>query len=240
MARRRITELGFEPGQIVAGTYEIVRRLGSGWEGETYLLRERATRIERAGKFFFPHRNRGDHAARRNARKLHKLSRCPIIVGYHARERCEIDGTPVTFLVSEYVSGEPLGAFLERQPGGRLAPYPALHLLHALAEGMAAVHRCREYHGDLHEDNVMVERFGLRFDLKILDLYNHGPFSRERRQDDLCEMIRLFYEALGGRRHYARQPPEVKAICRGLKRSLILERFPSVPRLLEHLEKLRL
>ncbi len=238
MVVKKIAAFDFDPGVIVAGKYEIVSRLGTGWEGESYLLRERSTRIERAGKFFFPHRNPGDSSARRYARKLHKLGRCPIIIGYHTRERVRFDGALVTLLVSEYVSGEPLGAFLERQPGGRLPPFQALHLLHALAAGMQCVHHRREYHGDLHEDNIMVDRFGLTFELKILDLFNRGPFSRERAQDDLCDLIRLFYDALGGQRHYAAQPPAVKAICRGLKRTLILTRFPSVARLLEHLESL--
>ncbi len=240
MTRQRITSFDFQPGDTIAGKYQIVSRLGTGWEGETYLLRERSTRIERAGKFFFPQRNSGDRTASRYARKLHKLTRCPIIIGYHGRERLEFEGATVTFLVSEYVSGEPLARFLKRQPGGRLRPFAALHLLHALAEGIACVHRCREYHGDLHDDNVMVDRFGLTFELKILDLYNRGPFKRNRAQDDLCDLVRLFYDALGGQRHYARQPPAVKEICRGLKRSLILERFPTVYHLQRHLEGLSL
>ena len=45
------------PGRILAGKYEIISRLGRGWEGEVYKLRELATDIERAGKFFFPQRN---------------------------------------------------------------------------------------------------------------------------------------------------------------------------------------
>lgn len=240
MPTKKIATFDFEPGEIIARKYEIVRRLGTGWEGETYLLRERSTRIERAGKFFFPQRNLSDRAARRYARKLHKLARCPIIVGYHTRERLDWNEAEVTFLVSDFVRGEPLHTFLARQPGRRLRPLAALHLLHALAEGIACVHRCREYHGDLHEENVMVDRFGLAFELKILDLYNRGPFSRDRTQDDLCDLVRLFYEALGGPRHYARQPPVVKEICRGLKRGLILERFPTVARLRDHLENLSL
>jgi serine/threonine protein kinase len=240
VATTRISAFDFEPGRIIAGKYEIVSSLGKGWEGETYLLRERSTRIERAGKFFFPQRNRGDRTARRYARKLHTLRSCPIIVGYHTREHLEVEGTAVTLIVSEYVRGEPLSSFLRRQPGGRLEPLAALHLLHALAEGMACVHRCREYHGDLHEENVMVDRFGLAFELKILDLYNRGPYTKEHALDDLCDLIRLFYQALGGQRHYARQPPEIKQICRGLKRTLIVDRFPSVSRLRDYLENLSL
>jgi len=237
---RNISSFDFAPGQRLAGKYEVVRRLGSGWEGETYLLRERSTRVERAGKFFFPQRNARDRSASRYARKLHKLASCPIIVGYHTRESVDVEGVQVTFLVSEYVRGESLIELLRRQPGGRLNPFAALHFLHALAEGIEKMHRGREYHGDLHGHNIMVERFGLTFDLKLLDLYNHGPFNRRRVNDDICDMVRVFYDSLGGQRFYARQPPAIKQICCGLKRTLILKKFRTARQLLDHLEGLEL
>ncbi|MFV2067521.1 MAG: hypothetical protein ACC645_11120, partial [Pirellulales bacterium] len=54
---RRINAFDFRPGRVLAGKYEVVSRLGAGWEGEVYMLREMPTGIERAAKFFFPHRN---------------------------------------------------------------------------------------------------------------------------------------------------------------------------------------
>ena len=65
-----------------------------------------------------------------------------------------------------------LEAYLKRQPGGRLQPFPALHLLHALAQGIAPIHVIREYHGDLHTGNVMIRRVGLEFDVKIFDFFH--------------------------------------------------------------------
>lgn len=241
LPRRKPASFGFEPGQLLAANkYEVVQRLGGGWEGETYLLRERATRVERAGKFFFPARNPRNRTANRYARKLHQLRDCSIVVGYHTRERLVIDGVPVVFLVSEFVQGDPLPVFLKRQPGGRLRPFAALHLLHALACGIQEIHAKREYHGDLHDRNVLVERFGLTFQLKLLDLYNHGRFTRVHAQDDLCDIIRIFFDAMGGRARYAGLPPAVKHICCGLRRSLIVPRFRSVEQLRRHLERLEL
>ncbi len=52
-------------------------------------------------------------------------------------------------------------------------------------------------------------------------------------------MIRIFHDALGGRRRYASQPPEVKAICRGLKRSLILQKFKTAGQLKSYLETMQ-
>ena len=57
--------------------------------------------------------------------------------------------------------------------------------------------------------------------------------------DDLCDVIRMFYDALGGARFYPRQPPVVKEIVLGLKRSLILKRYPTMTHLRQHLESMR-
>ena len=232
----RVDTFGFAPGRVLAGKYEVVSLLGSGWEGEVYRIRERDTGIERTAKFFFPQRNPKDRTALFYAKKLHKLCSCRIVIQYHTRETVVYRGQKVTFLVSDFVEGELLSDFLKRQPGGRLAPFQALHLLHALASGMDCIHRHREYHGDLHPDNVIVQRYGLGFDLKLLDMFHWGGARPENIRDDVCDLVRIFYDAVGGRRHYARQPREVKAICCGLKRSLILSKFRTAGQLKAYLE----
>lgn len=234
-----VERFGFEPGRVLLRKYEVLSRLGSGWEGEVYMLRELATGIERAGKFFFPHRNPGNRTARAYARKLHKLRHCPIVIQYRTQETLLVRRTPVTFLVSDYVEGELLTDWLARQPGRRVEPFMGLHLLHALAEGVECIHRVREYHGDLHSDNVIVRQIGLGFEIKLIDLFHAGPATAEAMRQDVLDLVRLFYDALGGRRHYARQPRQVKEIVCGLKRSLILCRFRTARRLREHLETLR-
>jgi len=133
---RRIRRFAFRPGLIVAGKYEIMAQIGTGWEGEVYLLRECATGIERAAKFWYPHRNRRNQASRFYAKKLHKLRHCPILIQYHTQETITCQDQPVRFLVSEYVEGELLSDFVARQPGKRMPVFQALHLLHALAAGI--------------------------------------------------------------------------------------------------------
>jgi serine/threonine protein kinase len=238
-SRHTIDQFNLAPGRLLARKYEVQRLLGAGWEGEVYLIREVATGIERTAKLFFPQRNPRDRTVKFQAKKLHKLRHCPIVIQYNAQEHITFRGHPVTVLISEYVEGELVSQFIERQPGKRLTPFQALHLLHALASGMECVHSIKEYHGDLHTDNIILQRYGLRFDLKLVDLFHAGAPKRENIYDDTVDMIHVFYEALGGRKHYARQPQAVKDICRGLKRSLILKKFKSAAELRQYIENMQ-
>jgi serine/threonine protein kinase len=234
----RITTFDLAPGRVLAGKYEVLEKLGEGWESEVYLIHELATGIQRAAKCFFPHRNVRDRAAKFYARKLHKLRHCPIVIQYHGSETFVFRRQPITMLISEFVEGEMLVDFLRRMPRKRLSPFAGMHLLHALAVGLEEIHRLREYHGDLHEGNVMISRFGLGFHLRLLDLYRWETPRPENIREDVVDMIKIFHEALGGWRTYAGHPPEVKEICRGLKRSLITERFRTAGDLRRHLESL--
>jgi len=235
---RRIRSFDLEPGTLLAGKYRVQERLGRGWEGEVYLVREHGTGVERSAKLFFPHRNTRGRTARYNARKLHKLRHCPILVQYHTREEFEFEGHRVTVLVSEYVEGDLLPTFLRRQPGGRLQPFEALHLLHALASGVEDIHASGEYHGDLHAGNVIVARRGLGFDIKLVDLFPPGRSVAGAVQDDVCDLVRLLYDCGGGQRTYRHQPPEFKDVCCGLKRGLIARKYRTAGELRWYLENL--
>lgn len=231
-----LNSFDFKPGRILVNKYEIVSVLGSGWEGEVYKVRERAIGIERAAKFFFPQRNIYNRAIKFYAKKLHKLHHCPIVIQYLTQEHMIYRKIPITFLVSEYVEGELLSNFLLKQPGKRLHTFEGLHLLHALAAGVEEIHRVREYHGDLHDDNIIIKRSGLSFQVKLVDMYNWGAPSAKNIRDDVCDLIRLFYDAIGGARFYAKQRSEIKDICCGLKRTLITRKFKTAGHLRHFLE----
>jgi len=236
---RRITRFDFQPGTKLAGKYQIVSLLGTGWEGEVYRLRECSTGIERAAKFWYPHRNPRNRTIRFYAKKLHKLRHCPIVIQYHTQETITYEGMAVRFLVSEFVEGELLDEYIGRQPGRRLPVFQALHLLHTLAAGIECIHNLREYHGDLHADNIIIQRYGLSFDLKLVDMFHWGPASQDNIREDVVKLVRIFYDAIGGQKYYARQPSEAKAICRGLKRHLILRKFRTAGQLRQYLETMR-
>ncbi len=224
------------PGSVIAGKYQVIERLGGGWEGEVYRIIEMATGVECAAKIFFPVRNVKNRAARTYAKKLHALRDCHCIVKYHTQESIAWRDLSITVLISEFVEGQILSEYLSLLPGKRLTPFQGIHLLHTLASGLESIHYHGFYHGDLHAANIIVRRIGISYDLKFLDLYQRGGNKRENVADDICSAIRIFYDAVGGKKYYSKQPAQVKEICCGLKRSLILSRFRNASALRLYLE----
>jgi len=232
----KIETFDLQTGRILVKKYEVLSRLGEGWEGEVFKIREILTGIDRAAKFFFPHRNLKDRTSKFYAKKLHKLRICDILIQYHTQETIQYKGQLITFLVSDFVEGELLSEFVKRQPGKRLTYFEGLHLLHSLASGIECIHRQGDYHGDLHDQNIIINRYGLGFAVRLLDLFHWGPPSAANIQDDVCDLVRIFYDVIGGAKFYSKQPPVVKDICCGLKRGLILKKFKTAGRLREYLE----
>ena len=231
-----IDSFDFAIGRVLAGKYRIDRLLGHGWEGEAYQVTEVTTGVQRAAKVFYPQRNKGDRALRAYARKLEKLCDCSALIRYHHTDTFRQSGSPISFVLSELVQGEILEDFIKRQRGRRLPTFEALHLLRAVARGVAQIHQRGEYHGDLHDRNVLVRRRGVHFEIKLLDLFSDKASTRTRQRDDVVDLATLLRDMVGGRKRYALQPPEIKAICRGLKRTLILDRFRTSADLVVHLD----
>src|SRR5207302_7255426 len=127
-------------GKSVAAKYEIERPLGSGWEGEVYVIIERNTGIRRAAKFYYPHRDPMGKAAITYARKLDALRHCPILMQYHHQEISYVRKRKVVVVISELVEGQKLSEFLKLQPGGALSAFEALHVLYVLARGISRIH----------------------------------------------------------------------------------------------------
>ncbi len=228
----------FPPGRSVAGKYVIDRLLGGGWEGEVYAIRERSTGIRRAAKFYYPHRDPTGKAAISYARKLDALRHCPILMQYHHQEMAYVKKRKVTVVISELVEGQKLSEFLHDQPNRRLSAFEALHVLHVLAKGIAPIHARGEYHGDIHDDNIMIRRRGITFEVKLLDFFDLGKPTRGKIHKDVLNLVQVFHAIVGGRERYRDQPRVVKDIIRGLRDSLILQRFKSAGDIQTHLETL--
>jgi tRNA A-37 threonylcarbamoyl transferase component Bud32 len=227
---------GFRPGRRLAHKYEVLSKLGGGYEGEVYKVRELTTGIERAAKFFYPERNVRDRTITYYARKLDKLRRCPILIPYLTHDQIDYRGQAIKFLVSEYVEGQPLKTFIRAQPGRRLTDFEGLHVLHSLAAGLEVIHALKDYHGDLHAENIIIRRRGIGFEVKLIDMYRWNVSTTENIREDVYDIIHIFYDAIGGRGHYAKCRPEIRAICCGLKRSLIHKKFRTAGQLRVYLE----
>ena len=111
-------------------------------------------------------------------------------------------------------------------------------MLYTLARGIAPIHARGEYHGDIHDDNIMIRRPGIGFEVKLLDFFDLGRPTKSKIHKDVLNLIEVFHTIVGGRDHYARQPNVVKDIIRGQKDSLILQRFSSAGDIQRHLEGL--
>lgn len=226
----------FEHGRKLLGRYQVISKLGSGYEGEVYKVEENLTKKMRAIKLYYPERNVKFKISTRYAQKLDKLNSSQIVMNYHSHETILFKGHKIACIVSEFIEGEMLGSFVNKQRGNRLGVFPALHLLHSLAKGLEVIHMSGEYHGDLHTENVMIRKFALEFDIKILDFHHWGDSVKDNRDEDIIKTIRIFYDILGGAKQYPKHPDSIKYIICGLKRSLILKRFKTIGQLRTHLQ----
>ncbi|MCO4794948.1 MAG: protein kinase family protein [Bacteriovoracaceae bacterium] len=225
-----------DEGDIISNRFTVLDKLGSGWEGEVYRVEEMLTKQERAIKLYYPKRNKKFKVSTRYAQKLEKLIDCPIVMNYLSHEIIFIGKNEVACLACEFIEGEILAQFVEKQRGKRLGIFPAIHLLYSLTQGVEAIHLEGEYHGDLHTENIIIKHFGLEFDIKILDFHHWGDSKQSNREEDIIKLIRIFYDILGGADRYPKLPPSIKHIICGLKRGLILKKFRSVSHLRVHLE----
>jgi RIO-like serine/threonine protein kinase len=235
---KKAKRFDFPAGRIIAGKYQIEEMLGSGWEGEVYRIVERSTGIRRAAKFYYPHRDPTGKAAIAYARKLDALRHCPILLQYHHQEIAYVRRGKVIVVISELVEGRKLSEFLYQQKNHRLSAFEALHVLYVLVKGIAPIHARGEYHGDIHDDNIMIRRQGIGFEVKLLDFFDLGKPTRAKIQKDVLNLIEVFLALVGGRARYAMQPRVIKEIIRGQKDSLVLERFSSAGDIQKHLETL--
>ena len=232
----KIEEFNLPSGRIIGGRYQIIAKLGAGYEGEVYQVQETYTKRLRAIKLYYPHRNKNLKVSIKQSQKLDKLTDCPLVVNYHSHELITIRKHKIACITCEFIEGESFGDFVEKQRRKQLGIFPAIHLLYSLVRGLEDIHLHGEYHGDLHTDNIIIQRFGLEFDIKIIDFHHWGDSKKDNREEDIIKTIRIFYDILGGEKNYKKLPNSIKYIICGLKRGLILKKFKTISHLKYHLE----
>lgn len=142
-------------GEVVAGRYRVLSRLGEGAMGAVYLAEH--LRMGRRDALKVLSRSLADDddaRARftreaRNASFINHPNACTV---YDFGEIA--DGLP--FIAMEYVDGETLGELLSRE--GRLSPDRAVDLVAQVTRALEAAHARGIAHRDLKPDNIMLTR----------------------------------------------------------------------------------
>jgi serine/threonine-protein kinase len=154
------------PGTLLAGKFRIERLLGAGAMGAVYAVQHELTHHKRALKLLHPDVVQVPDIVRRFLAEASAAGRAG---SPHLVETFDAGTLPTgePYVVMEMLTGETLGAILERTH--RLDPAYAAEFVAQAAEGIEAAHRAGIIHRDLKPDNLFVtEREGRPF-IKILD-----------------------------------------------------------------------
>ncbi|WP_437297548.1 serine/threonine-protein kinase [Sorangium sp. So ce426] len=155
-----------QEGDLVAGKYRLVRRIGEGAMGTVWIATHVALGSEVAIKLMRPELRSPELAEYfvREARAAGRLNHAEVVRIFDLGETAA--GDP--YLVMELIEGESLRSALAREAA--MTPERAIALLLPVAGAMHAVHEKGVVHRDLKPDNVMlVRRGGGRLQPKIVD-----------------------------------------------------------------------
>src|SRR5262245_30637441 len=154
-------------GSIVAGRYEIQRRIGSGGMGSVYLARHVTLKREVAIKFIHPELCSSEEVLRRFDTEAKAAAR---IKSRHAVSVIDhgvaANGQP--YIVMEYLEGESLEQALRRRR--RLPFEEVVEIVVQVARALEQTHDAGIVHRDLKPDNIFLSHDGDKgLVVKVLD-----------------------------------------------------------------------
>src|SRR5579862_2194437 len=148
----------FEPGQMIAGRFAVVRFIDRGGMGEVYEVEDRFLQsVHVALKVILP-QIAGDSGSSHRfeqevllARKVIHPNLCPI----YDISRCEDPAPPFLFLTMKLLSGETLASRLQKSlPFTRSE---TISIFRQMIAGVAAIHAAGIVHRDIKPKNVMLD-----------------------------------------------------------------------------------
>ncbi|MCX5197893.1 serine/threonine protein kinase [Streptomyces sp. NBC_00249] len=151
-----------ERGDLLAGRYEMVERLGRGGMGEVWAGRDRDLRRDVAVKLLVP----GHEAVRELALRFQREAVAAAQIN-HPRVAALYDRgvhEDLLFLVMEKVDGPTLGEVL--RDGGPMEPDRAMTVALGICAALVAAHRAGVIHYDIKPGNVMLTSDG---QVKVVD-----------------------------------------------------------------------
>ena len=150
------------PGFVLEGRYEIVRVLGQGGFGRTYLAKDLNRFGEQCVLKEFAPQVQGIYALQkatelfqREAGVLYQLQH-PQIPAFRELLQTQINGADCLLLIEDYVAGQTYADLLHQ--GRRFSEDDVIHLLQDLLPVLAYLHRNGLIHRDVSPDNLICEQ----------------------------------------------------------------------------------
>jgi serine/threonine-protein kinase len=157
-------------GATIEGRYTIRERIGQGAFGRVYLADQHSTARQVALKILSPSRDSSPKAAERFAREARiaaKLSHPNIVTVYdsgpgaitarpsdsNGADRVRLSDEPIYFIAMELLSGEHLGARLQR---GAIAPAEVEDIAFQVLGALSTAHAAGVIHRDLKPENIFL------------------------------------------------------------------------------------
>jgi serine/threonine-protein kinase len=153
-------------GDVIAGKYRIVRKLGSGGMGVVFEAMHEKLRQRVAIKMLLPTALTHRQAVERFEREARAAAQ---LKGAHVARVVDVDSLPsgAPYMVMEFLEGSDLAAELEAR--GRLPVGEAVDYVQQACEAMAEAHALGIVHRDLKPANLFLTTVNGRRTLKVLD-----------------------------------------------------------------------
>lgn len=152
--------------QVIAGRYQLLRKIGSGGMGAVYLAKQLGVGNQVALKFLPSHLS-DDPQLRKRFEREAALTLEVTHPGAAQLLDTGIDDEGHLYLAFEYVEGEDLSALLDRE--GALPFHEAVDLVSKVAETLHFAHGKGVIHRDIKPENLRVRRGLAGLHVKVLD-----------------------------------------------------------------------
>ncbi len=186
--------------QVVAGRYQLLRKIGSGGMGAVYLAKQLGVGKQVALKFLPTHLS-DDPQLRKRFEREAALTLEVSHPGAAQLLDTGVDEDGHLYLAFEYVEGDDLSTLLDRE--GALAFADAQEIVCKVAETLAFAHAKGVVHRDIKPENIRVRRDLAGWHVKVLD------FGIARVMDEMATRLTMEGGVAGTPRYMA--PEQISA-----------------------------